>query len=202
MISIIDYGMGNLWSVSKGLEKVGAEVVITSDKKKILGSSGIVLPGVGAFHRAMENLYKLKIIPVIKEAIFNGVPFLGICLGHQLLFSSSEEGGNCKGLDIIKGKVKRFKTGLRIPQMGWNEVRAVKISTLLKGIKNPLYMYFAHSYYAQPEDKKCVIAETEYGRKFASAVCQKNVYGIQPHPEKSSDKGLRILKNFYLLTRN
>ncbi len=196
MISVIDYGMGNLWSVSKGLERVGAQVKVTSDKDDILISDGVVLPGVGAFHRAMENLKKIGIIPAIREIIKNKIPFFGICLGYQLLFASSEEGGGSKGLGILKGSVKRFKGEIRIPQMGWNEVKIIKENRMMKDVPIPLYMYFAHSYYVEPEDKADVAAETEYGSNYASMVNKGNVYGIQPHPEKSGDQGLKILKNF------
>ncbi len=196
MISVIDYGMGNLWSVSKGLEKVGASVKITSDKDDILSSGGVILPGVGAFHRAMENLNKINIIPAILELIKRGVPFLGICVGHQLLFSSSEEGGGCEGLGVFKGKVRKFNKNLRIPQMGWNEVKVISENPLMKDVSNPLYMYFAHSYYVEPEDRDCILAETEYGINYASVVGINNVYGLQFHPEKSSEQGLKILENF------
>ncbi len=196
MISVIDYGMGNLWSVSKGLERAGAEVKVTTKANDILISDGVVLPGVGAFHRAMENLEKTGIIPAIHEVIKKRIPFFGICLGYQLLFEASEEGGGSKGLGVLKGTVKRFKGKIRIPQMGWNEVSILKETPLLKAVQIPLYMYFAHSFYVEPGDPDNVAAQTFYGKNYASLVSKDNVYGIQPHPEKSGEQGLKILKNF------
>jgi len=199
MIAVIDYGMGNLKSVSKALEAVGAAVNVTSRPEEIETASAIVLPGVGAFSRAMKNLEKLGVLPAILKGIGEGKPYLGICLGLQLLFTESEEHGIHKGLDVIKGKVKRFGPGLKIPHMGWNTVRIKDKGLgikLFNSIPEDAYFYFVHTYYGEPEDKSVIAATTEYGREFASAVNKDNVWGVQFHPEKSSNMGLKILENF------
>ncbi|MDD5455090.1 MAG: imidazole glycerol phosphate synthase subunit HisH [Candidatus Ratteibacteria bacterium] len=206
-IAVIDYGLGNLRSVSKALESVGAKVKVADKAKDILSAEAIVLPGVGAFRKGMENLGKSEIIPALLESIKNNKPFLGICLGLQLLFTESEEHGICKGLDIIKGNVKKFSANVKIPHMGWNDIRKQKTENreqktdILKDIPDNSYFYFDHSYYVEPEDKDTVIATTEYGKEFVSAINKDNVWGVQFHPEKSSDLGLKILKNFIELTR-
>ena len=212
MIAIIDYRMGNLRSVSKALESVGAETKVTGNPEEIRSADAIVLPGVGAFYRGMENLKERKLLSVITEAVRANKPFLGICLGLQLLFTESEEHGICKGLDIIKGKVKKFSTsmnpalagkgGVKIPHMGWNQIRRQRTedreqkTDILKDIPDNSYFYFVHSYYVEPEDRNTIIAVTDYGRDFASAVNKDKIWGVQFHPEKSSDLGLEILKNF------
>jgi len=209
MIAVIDYGMGNLRSVSKALEAVGAAVNVTSRPEEIETAGAIVLPGVGAFSRAMKNLEKLGVLPAILKGIQEGKPYLGICLGLQLLFTESEEHGKHKGFDVIKGKVKKFERGLKIPHMGWNEVRVKstvpalpagrhgpRSTDIFKGIPNNSYFYFVHTYCGEPEDKSVIAATTEYGREFASAVNKDNVWGVQFHPEKSSNLGLKILENF------
>ena len=202
MIAIIDYGMGNLRSVSKALEKVGGKVEITADSERIRKAEAIVLPGVGAFSRAMSNLKELNLLPVLSEVIQLKKYFLGICLGFQLLFTESEE-GNCKGLNIIKGKVKRFNSpGLKVPHMGWNTIKfRIQDSgfKILNGIPNNSYFYFVHSYYGEPEDKKVIAATTFYGLEFPSAICKENVFAVQFHPEKSQKIGLQLLKNFVKL---
>ncbi|MBU1043308.1 MAG: imidazole glycerol phosphate synthase subunit HisH [Candidatus Omnitrophica bacterium] len=210
MIAIIDYKMGNVRSVAKALESLGAKVELTASKTKLAKAKALVLPGVGAFAAGMKNLQKLKLIPEIKKAIAQDKPFLGICLGQQLLFSQSYEHGKHKGLDIIPGEVVMFKPGLKIPHMGWNTITQVKskklkvknekqkifVPGILEGIPDDSYFYFVHSYYVKPLSRKWIIATTEYGQKFASIVGQGNTFGIQFHPEKSSDMGLKILKNF------
>lgn len=211
MISIIDYGMGNLRSVSKALESVGAKVKVTNNPKDIVSAEAIVLPGVGAFCRGMENLEQSGLSPAILESIKNNKPFLGICLGLQLLFTESEEHGISKGLDVIKGRVKKFSPGVKIPHMGWNNIKSniknqkSKIGNeklkILEDIPDGSYFYFVHSYYVQPEDKDTIIATTFYGKEFVSAINKDNIWGVQFHPEKSSDLGLKILKNFVDLTR-
>jgi len=195
-IVVIDYGMGNLRSVSNALEKVGAKVRIASERKAIGNADAIVLPGVGAFSQAMDNLQRLKIIPDIYEFIEKGGPFLGICLGFQLLFSESEEGAAPRGLDILEGKVRRFENKLKVPHMGWNEIRPKAEVDLLSNLGFPCFVYFAHSYYAQPQDTEIVAAITEYGREFPSMIQKNNIFGMQFHPEKSGEKGLKILRNF------
>ena len=197
MIVVIDYGMGNLRSVSKALELVGAKVCVSSDGKEIARAKAVVLPGVGAFMQAMENLKRLNLINVIEDTVKENKPFLGICLGMQLLFSESEEGGQCPGLGIIAGKVKRFKGDLKIPHIGWNQIKIKnQNSGILKGIPGSSYMYFVHSYYGEPQDKRLISATTEYGVEFAAAICKDNIYATQFHPEKSHSLGLKILENF------
>ncbi len=205
MITIIDYGMGNLRSVQKAFEKFCSSVIVSSSAKDILKADKIILPGVGAFKAAMEELKKRDLIEPIKDSIEKDKPFLGICLGMQLLFSESEEGGKIRGLDVIEGKVKRFKekNGLKIPHMGWNRISLKFKSSKLKvidGVEDGSYMYFVHSYYAVPKDKNVILCETDYGGDFASGVHKDNVYGFQFHPEKSQSTGLKIIENFVNIT--
>jgi glutamine amidotransferase len=201
VITIIDYGMGNLRSVQKAFEKFCSNVVVSSSAKDILKADKIVLPGVGAFKTAMDELKKRGLIQPIKASIKEGKPFLGICLGLQLLFSESEEGKKIKGLDIIEGKVRKFKEkdGLKIPHMGWNIVKSKvksKNSKILYGIEKNSYMYFVHSYYVAPKDKSVILCETDYGGNFTSGVHKDNIWGLQFHPEKSQSIGLKIVENF------
>jgi glutamine amidotransferase len=199
MIAIIDYGMGNLRSVQKALEKVGANAQITQDPKIILRAEKVILPGVGAMQPAMEKLQALGLIPAIKEAIASTKPFLGICLGLQLLFEQSSEGGSTKGLGCLKGSVERFSS-LKIPQIGWNQLKIQNADALLlKGIGEKANVYFCHSYFVRPSEKKIIAATTSYGVDFASAISAGNLFGVQFHPEKSQTVGLQILKNFHQL---
>ncbi len=207
MIAIIDYGMGNLKSVKKALEFVGAKVKITAKAEDIKQAKAIILPGVGAFRAAMKNLNELKIIPILKEEIKQGKLFLGICLGLQLLFTQSREDGLCAGLNIVKGNVNRFKFSdknhLKIPHMGWNTIKIKnKKQDILKGIPDNSYFYFVHSYYVEVEDKEKIMAVTDYGGEFCSAIGRDNLYGMQFHPEKSGEVGLKILNNFYQLSES
>ena len=200
-IAVVDYSLGNLRSVSKALEVIGARAKVTNDPEDIARAYAIVLPGVGAFKRAMDNLRKLEILPSILRAIKQGKPFLGICLGLQILFSESEEHGTCKGLDVIKGKVKKFSPGMKIPHMGWNSIKFKTQGAKRKifdGIPDRSYFYFVHSYYVEPEDKGVIVSTTEYGNGFTSAVNKDNVWGVQFHPEKSAELGLKFLENFCL----
>lgn len=201
MIAIIDYDMGNLRSVSKAFEKVGGTAVVTRDPKTILDASHVVLPGVGAFRDCMKNLEEYGLVEPILKSIEKGKPFLGICLGLQLLFEESEEFGVHRGLGVIKGRVVRFADtpGLKVPHMGWNETRAAKKSALLEGIKDNEFFYFVHSYYAAPSDSSVVLTTTGYGIDFTSSVEAGNVMACQFHPEKSQKAGLRVLKNFSAL---
>ena len=196
MISIIDYGMGNLRSVQKALEKTGAEVQVTKDIEAINLSEKIILPGVGAIKPAMERLDYLGLIPAIKKSINEGKPFLGICLGFQLLFEKSDEGGNAEGLGILKGAVDKF-LHLKIPQIGWNQLN-IKLPDcpLFTGVNNLENVYFCHSYFVNPCEKNIIATSTEYGIEFTSSVWKKNIFGVQFHPEKSQTVGLKILKNF------
>ena len=197
MIAIVDYGMGNLRSVEKGFLKVGIDVVVTNKPEIIEKADGIVLPGVGAFKDCMRELSNLRLTDAIVNAIRNGKPYLGICLGLQVLFSESEEFGRCRGLDIFRGKVVRFQNGnLKIPHMGWNELTIQKQNPLLNGIKDKTYFYFVHSFYVAPEDSSIIAATTDYGLNFTSMVWEDNIFAVQFHPEKSQAAGLRLLENF------
>ena len=204
MIAIIDYGMGNLRSVQKGFEKVGHEAIVTSDPATIMDASHVVLPGVGAFPDCMRNLDEKGLLDIVPKVINSGRPFLGICLGLQLLFTESEEFGIHKGLDIIKGRVVKFDfsaqsleaSHLKVPHMGWNTVAVKRRPPAMEGIDEGAYFYFVHSYYVVPEDEKVVATTTAYGVEFASSIWKDNLFATQFHPEKSQEKGLRILKNF------
>jgi glutamine amidotransferase len=198
-IVVIDYGLGNLRSVTKALESIGARVELTSDPVRITAAAGAVLPGVGAFSAGMRNLQSLGLLPAIQERIAEGKPLLGICLGLQLLFSLSEEHGLHEGLGVICGKVVRFSGELKIPHMGWNTIRPVRqppAGILFEGIPDDSFFYFVHSYYVVPEDPSVVAATTVYGGEFASAVVKDNLFAVQFHPEKSGERGLKILENF------
>jgi len=203
MIAIVDYGMGNIRSVEKGFIKVGAEVRITSDPKVIADAKGIVLPGVGAFKDCMRNLDKLDLIELITKEVQKGKPFLGICLGLQLLFTESEEFGACKGMDLFKGKVVKFRFDsgqssgpLKIPHMGWNNARFIRRPPIMEEIPDNSYFYFVHSFYVVPEDEGIVATRTDYGVDFVSMVWKDNIFATQFHPEKSQQLGLKILKGF------
>jgi glutamine amidotransferase len=196
MIAIIDYGMGNLRSVQRAFEHVGAGVTVTAHRGTIESASAVVLPGVGAFGKAMSNLERAGLTDVIRQVIAQGRPFLGICLGLQLLFEESEEMGQHKGLGVFGGKVKRFEVDLKVPQIGWNQIHIQRTSPLLEGVADGSYAYFVHSYYVAPAAPEIVLATTDYEIDYASIVGQDNVFGIQFHPEKSQAVGLRILRNF------
>ncbi len=198
MIGIIDYDAGNLKSVEKALILLGQEVVITRDKDVLLACDKVILPGVGAFGDAMNNLHKFNLVEAIREVVAKGIPFLGICLGMQLLFESSDESKGVEGLSLLPGKILRIpdKEGLKIPHMGWNSLEINPASRLFAGIDNESYVYFVHSYYLKADDEAVVAATTEYSTHIHAAVEKDNVFGCQFHPEKSSDVGLRILKNF------
>ena len=196
MIAIIDYGMGNLRSVHKAFEAVGAEVLVTHVAGDIIKADKVVLPGVGAMRPAMERLHELHLIDPISKVIKDGKPFLGICLGLQLLFETSAEGGYSEGLRILKGSVERF-TELKVPHMGWNQVKAQPVGNLMfKDLSSDENFYFCHSYFVKPQDPSIVAGITNYGKDFVSAIVRDNVWGVQFHPEKSQTCGLQILKNF------
>lgn len=196
MIAIIDYGMGNLRSVQKGFEKAGFSASVTGDPDAVRKADKVVLPGVGAFGDAMANLKSADMLEVINETVKQGKPFLGICLGLQLLFESSEEGGFHEGLKIFPGRVRLLPPGLKVPHMGWNQIEIQKEDPILKGIPEKSAFYFVHSYYVDPADPMITTTLTEYGIRFTSIASSGNVFGIQFHPEKSSSLGLQILKNF------
>jgi glutamine amidotransferase len=200
-IAIIDYGSGNLRSVQKAFQKLGFPAEITKDKATIRGAQGIVLPGVGSFDAALDELRQSGLEGAIEEAIALRKPFMGICLGLQHLFETSEEGKQ-RGLGILKGEVKKFNfTGtpwdnLSIPHMGWNRLLIKHKSPILEGIEEGSMVYFAHSYHVVPKDKMVIATQTDYGIEFTSSVWKDNLFGIQFHPEKSGDVGLKIIKNF------
>ncbi len=206
MIAIVDYGMGNIRSVEKGFIKVGADVRVTSDPKVISDSKGVVLPGVGAFKDCMKNLDDLNLLNSIVKEINKGKPYLGICLGLQILFSESEEFGICKGLDILKGRVVKFRfqkteqgdisSDLKIPHMGWNTVRLLKKPPIFNEISDNSFFYFVHSYYVIPDDNEIIAGTTDYGIEFVSMIWKENIFATQFHPEKSQELGLKILKGF------
>ncbi len=202
MIAIIDYDAGNIKSVEKALQYLGEETVITRAAEEILGADGVILPGVGAFGDAMEKLRTYGLDEVIRKCVSQGTPFLGICLGLQLLFESSEESPGVEGLHILDGRIVRFpaKEGLKIPQIGWNSLQFPRRSRLLEGISDNAYVYFVHSYYLQAADEGIVAATAEYGVTVHAAVEKDNVFACQFHPEKSSEVGLRILRNFIRIT--
>jgi len=199
MIAIIDYGMGNLRSVQKGFERVGREAVVTSDAKTILSAGKVVLPGVGAFTDCMRNLEQNGLIDVVHQSIKSGKPFLGICLGLQLLFTESEEFGISKGLDIIKGRVVRFKiqdSTLKVPHMGWNSISIKRRAPALQDVPDNSHVYFVHSFHVVPENKNVIATTTDYGIEFVSSIWKDNIFAVQFHPEKSQTLGLSILKRF------
>ncbi len=198
LIAIIDYDAGNIKSVEKALLAMGETPVLTRDPEVILHADHIILPGVGSFGDAMENLTKFGLVDVIREAIDRKIPFLGICLGLQLLFESSEETPGVAGLGILKGKIVRIPEGpgLKIPHMGWNSLTVREGASLFKGLEKEPYVYFVHSYYLQAEDPDIVAATTQYGVTIHASVEKGNVFACQFHPEKSSKTGLAILKNF------
>lgn len=206
MIVIIDYGMGNLRSVAKAGEFLGKAMKIADSPATIKKAKKIIFPGVGHFGKAVHELKKRKIFELLKERIKEGTPFLGICLGMQLLLEESQEAKGIEGLAVIEGKVKKFSSQrLIVPHMGWNQVtqsakrKAQSDSNLFKGVPDKSYFYFAHSYYCQPRNKKVILATTDYAVKFASALHENNIWAVQFHPEKSQSLGLKVFKNFLAL---
>lgn len=203
MIAIIDYDAGNIKSVEKAIISLGEEVVVTKDAQTILSADGVILPGVGAFGDAMEKLHTYGLVEVIRECVKKEIPFLGICLGLQLMFESSEESPGVEGLGLLKGTIKRIpaKEGLKIPHIGWNNLTFQKEGKLFKGLPQNSYVYFVHSYYLAAEDETSVAATTEYGTLIHASVEKGNVFACQFHPEKSSEVGLKILQNFIDVTK-
>jgi glutamine amidotransferase len=203
MIAIIDYGMGNLRSVQKGFEKIGSEAIVTADPRVVLQADKVVLPGVGAFRDCMHNLEQAGFVEPILKVIAEGRPFLGICVGMQLLFSDSVEFGLYSGLNVIPGHVLRFSDQmtvagekLKVPQMGWNQLSFKRRPPAFEGVDDDCNVYFVHSYYVAPDDSSVIATTTDYGIEFCSSVWKDNIVATQFHPEKSQAIGLQILKNF------
>lgn len=206
MIAIIDYGMGNLKSVQNAFTAVGYKTVITDDLNQIKKASALVLPGVGAFRDAIKSLKDKKIDEELIEATRRGKPFLGICLGMQLLQTFGEEGGFFEGLNIISGKVKKLPFSVKCPHLGWNKIKFThnsnhNINPIFRDVPDESYFYFVHSYYCEVDNRKIIYSTTDYGLVFASSIWKDNLFGVQFHPEKSSTLGLKILKNFGELSK-
>jgi glutamine amidotransferase len=195
VIAIIDYGMGNLHSVSKAVERLGCEMAVTSDPLQILAADGAILPGVGAFGDAMANLRETGLADTVKAYAASGKPLLGICLGMQLLFTESEEHGLHQGLNLLPGRVVRFQGSYKVPHMGWNELSFVQPSPLFEGVE-PGHVYFVHSYHALPEQRSDLLAVTDYHQPVTEIVGRDSVYGLQFHPEKSGEQGMALLERF------
>ncbi len=204
MIAVIDYDAGNIKSVEKALIYLGEEVKITREKEEILSADGVILPGVGAFGDAMEKLHAYGLVEVIREVVSRKIPFLGICLGLQLMFESSEETPDVEGLHLLDGRIRRIPSapGLKIPHIGWNDLTFPNAGRLFQGIEEHAYVYFVHSYYLEAADSAIVTATTEYGTLIHASVEKDNIFACQFHPEKSSRTGLKILQNFVEITKN
>jgi imidazole glycerol-phosphate synthase subunit HisH len=194
VIAILEYGMGNLRSVAKALEHVGAEPVLTHDHERVRAADAVVLPGVGAMPKAMDRVRALRLDSLLRERVEAGVPVLGLCMGMQLLFDSTDELGGAEGIGLLRGRVERLRAE-KVPQIGWNEVRWTRSSPLVKGLPNPCAFYHANSYAPRP-DEDVVLGTADYGGEFVSVVERPPVYGLQSHPEKSGPDGLRLLRNF------
>jgi imidazole glycerol-phosphate synthase subunit HisH len=195
-VAIIDYGVGNLRSVEKAFQASGIEASVTSSEKELLAAEKLVLPGVGAFGACMRELKARGFDQLVKERVERGAPLLGVCVGMQMLFEESEEFGPSEGLGLLRGRVKRFDPGLRVPHIGWNSISVSRRDPIFENIEDHSFFYFVHSYYCDPADSSAVLGKTEYGVAYASIVGKAKVYGVQFHPEKSQASGLRLLKNF------
>ena len=195
-VAIIDYGVGNLRSVEKAFAATGCDAVISSDENLLRKAERLVLPGVGAFGACMSALQERGFDRLVKERVSEGTPLLGVCVGMQLLFDESEEFGSTRGLGLIKGRVRRFNGELVVPHVGWNRIHQRVAHTLFEGVAEGAFCYFVHSFYCEPVDARVVVGESEYGVRYASVVAERNVCGVQFHPEKSQEVGLQMLKNF------
>jgi glutamine amidotransferase len=195
-IAIIDYGVGNLRSVEKAFEATGCEAIISSDQQVLRAAERLVLPGVGAFGACMRALSERGFDEIVRERVADGTPLLGVCVGMQMLFDESEEFGATKGLGLLRGRVRRFKSDLVVPQVGWNQVRQRTAHSLFDGINDDAFFYFVHSYYCDPAVGEDTLGETDYGVTYASVVAHRNLCGVQFHPEKSQTAGLKLLSNF------
>ena len=195
-VAIIDYGVGNLRSVEKAFAATGCEAVVSGDEGVLRKAERLVLPGVGAFGACMKALMERGFDRLVRERVEAGTPLLGVCVGMQLLFEESDEFGSTPGLGLLRGRVKRFSDELVVPHVGWNRIFQIRENPLFTDVANGSFFYFVHSYYCEPDDKSVAAGETEYGIRYASVVAHKNICGVQFHPEKSQDAGLRLLKNF------
>jgi len=202
VIAIVDYGAGNLRSVQKALEKLGYEARLTSEPKEVSSSAGVILPGVGSACGIMGGLRRSGMVAPIKDVIARGIPFLGVCMGLQVLFTGSDEGGGEECLDVLPGRVRRLPPGLKVPHMGWNGVRQLTPHPLWQSIPDGSYFYFVHSYYVDPIDRSVIAGETEYGIPFTSAIARGNLMGTQFHPEKSGALGVRLYESFARLVKD
>jgi imidazole glycerol-phosphate synthase subunit HisH len=195
-VAIIDYGVGNLRSVEKAFAATGCEAIISGDESVLRAAQKLVLPGVGAFAACMKALNERGFVPLVRERALAGTPLLGVCVGMQLLFDESDEFGSTRGLGLLRGSVRRFGNELVVPQVGWNRIHQKQRHALFEEIEDGAFCYFVHSFYCQPGDENVVAGETDYGGRYASVVAQGNICGVQFHPEKSQEVGLRMLKNF------
>lgn len=195
-IAIIDYGVGNLRSVEKAFAATNCEAIVSSDEKDLRAAERLVLPGVGAFGACMKALSERGFDQLVRERVNDGTPLLGVCVGMQLLFEESDEFGSTPGLGLLRGRVRRFNDELVVPHVGWNRINQIRENPLFTGLANGSFFYFVHSYYCEPVEESVVAGETEYGVNYASVVAQNNTCGVQFHPEKSQDAGLRLLRNF------
>jgi len=195
-VAIIDYGVGNLRSVEKAFAATGCEAIVTADESELRKAKRLVLPGVGAFAACMKELSARGFDRLVREKVREGTPLLGVCVGMQLLFDESEEFGSTRGLGLLRGSVRRFSGELVVPHVGWNRIHQQRAHELFEGVEEGAFCYFVHSFYCEPLDQQVVVGETEYGVRYASVVAQENVCGVQFHPEKSQEVGLRMLRNF------
>jgi glutamine amidotransferase len=195
-VAIIDYGVGNLRSVEKAFAATGCEAIVTGDEAELRAAEKLVLPGVGAFAACMKALGERGFDRLVRDKAQAGTPLLGVCVGMQLLFDESEEFGSTLGLGLLRGRVRRFETDLVVPQVGWNRIHQKQRHALFEGVADGSFCYFVHSFYCEPADESVVAGETEYGAPYASVVAADNICGVQFHPEKSQDVGLRMLENF------
>ena len=202
MIAIIDYGAGNLRSVANAITNLGYPSRVTSSPSELMQARAVILPGVGAAADTMANLNRMKLVDPIRRFIAEGRPFLGVCIGLQILFTGTEEGGGHECLDVIAGQVKKLPPGLKIPHMGWNQVKQLAAHPVFAGIPDEANFYFVHSYYAEPDDKSLVLGETDYGTTICSVVARGNLIATQFHPEKSGQLGLKLYDNFIKLALN
>lgn len=195
-VAIIDYGVGNLRSVEKAFAANGCDAIVSGDEEILRRAERLVLPGVGAFGACMRALKERGFDGLVRDKVSEGTPLLGVCVGMQMLFEESEEFGSTPGLGLLNGTVRRFGNELVVPQVGWNRVHQRREHALFDGVEDCSFCYFVHSFYCQPRDEEVVVGETEYGRRYASVVARENICGVQFHPEKSQDVGLRMLRNF------